>query len=187
MSNDGKSLFSQSQNEIIEFKIDNDTIFEGHNGYVNTILLGKSNEKLFTCSTDHTARVFNTTNGECLKVFSGHTHKTITDLQINNENTVLFTCSLDKTCKSWNISTGECINTFKGHTNGVKKIIYSKTTFNFLWTNIISDTNDIQNIDTKDSAYTKEIKQTKETKDKNIKKSPKNSLENQVIKIKEIL
>lgn len=124
MSKDGKRLFSQSLNQIIEFKINNDQVFEGHEGYINNILLSNCNynEKLYTCSRDCTARVFNINSGECENVFMGHKGD-IYDIQLNNENTVLFTCSQDHTCKSYNILSGKCINTFSGHTSPVRKII----------------------------------------------------------------
>lgn len=46
MSKNGQTLFSQSESEIIEFKLEDDMVFEGHEGFVNNILVGKSYEKL---------------------------------------------------------------------------------------------------------------------------------------------
>lgn len=74
-------------------------IYQGHENYVNSILLGNNCEKLYTCSRDCTAQVFDVHSGKRLNVFTGHT-KDIFDIQLNTENTLLFTCSEDTTCKS---------------------------------------------------------------------------------------
>ena len=61
-------------------------------------------DKVATGSFDHTAKLWNVDNGDCISTYTGHEME-IVCLQFDPMSTQLLTGSMDKTAKLWNIET----------------------------------------------------------------------------------
>lgn len=103
---------------------------KGHKGVVYSCRLSKCLRFIFSCSEDKTAKLWELSNGECVRVYSGHTKK-LNDcdihpnFKINSKEACLVTCSGDTTLKLWNSYDGNCTVTMKGHTQAVYRCSFA--------------------------------------------------------------
>lgn len=79
---------------------------------------------LVTASDDHTARLWNTTTGETLVTFTGHTDP-VRSITLSADGTQVLTSSDDKTARLWDTATGEQLASFAGHENSVQSAAFS--------------------------------------------------------------
>jgi WD40 repeat protein len=90
----------------------------GHTGNIKSVCLTPGGRHLVTGSEDHTARLWDPGNGQCVQVFEGHTGD-IGALAVTAHGRRLVTGSHDKSARLWDISNGECLHVFAGHTGWV--------------------------------------------------------------------
>ncbi|EIW67100.1 hypothetical protein TREMEDRAFT_45509 [Tremella mesenterica DSM 1558] len=88
----------------------------------HTALSDPSYPVLITGSYDRTARVWNLSTGEEVRVLRGH-ERAIRSLQF--DQMFLFTGSMDGIVKVWNWRAGECIRTFNCHSDAVITLHYN--------------------------------------------------------------
>jgi F-box/WD-40 domain protein MET30 len=106
-------------------------VIRAHNDWVNKVAIFEKT-KLFSCSDDHTIKLWNLETKELIRSFCGHSDQVQTlqisvphrrDPRASKESQGveprLVTGSLDKTVKVWRIETGECIKTLFGHEEGI--------------------------------------------------------------------
>ena len=74
-----------------------------------------------TCS----AKVWNTSTGECIQTLSGHT-SIITDAAFGADADFLVTASADCTARIWDTISGECLQLFRGHSEGLHSVALSR-------------------------------------------------------------
>ena len=92
----------------------------GHNNWVNDIkLLNNSKDLLISCSDDRDCRLWNISQGNCLRVFQGHS-RCIASIQILSEK-IFVSASVE--IIFWNIDSSEAIHSIQPDQSG--KIINS--------------------------------------------------------------
>lgn len=84
---------------------------EGHTGSVNCVAVSPNGELAATGSSDNTARIFWTRNGELNTTLTGHAGG-LTAVAFSPNGQVLATAARDNTIRLWNIVTDEVIATF---------------------------------------------------------------------------
>src|SRR3990167_6790055 len=72
----------------------------------------QSSKGLIAIATDETIQFFDTSKGECVFVFEGHT-KTINSMSFSSDGKYLASTSDDNTLRLWDIETKTCIHTFE--------------------------------------------------------------------------
>ena len=103
---------------------------KGHEGSVSSCKLSKCGTYLLSCSEDRTMRLWLLKNGECLKVFSGHT-KIVNDCDFHHsfKTNVRYHCLLsgsgDSTLRLWCSGTSANCTVLKGHTQAVYRCEFS--------------------------------------------------------------
>ncbi|MBN2535768.1 MAG: WD40 repeat domain-containing protein [Spirochaetales bacterium] len=95
-----------------------------HEETVNALLLNSRGNYLFTASSDHFLRKWNTDYIICPLTFKGH-KGAVYDCKLSRDERRLYSCSADMTIKEWDAEKGICLKTYKGHTEGVNKIALS--------------------------------------------------------------
>ena len=128
-------LFTGSSSNIVKMwdisatPKDNDDVTEPINtfpvhDYVTSVFVSEIDNKkyLFTASWDKTARMFDTTNGELVRTFEGHT-SWVTSVCVSGKH--VFTGSKDKTAKMFDATNGQLVHTFKGHIHAVNSVFVS--------------------------------------------------------------
>ena len=71
--------------------------------------------RIVTASWDHTARVWNTANGQVLSTLRGHTNY-VNTAAFSPDGHRIGTASWDHTVRVWNTADGRSITTLEGHT-----------------------------------------------------------------------
>merc|ERR1711865_378318 len=84
---------------------------------------------VLTASHDTTAKIWETSTGECKQTFSGHT-KRLWSAVFSADGLSVLTASDDTTAKMWETSTSECKQTFShrtdlGHTKVLRSAVFS--------------------------------------------------------------
>ena len=70
---------------------------------------------------DFTARLWNVSDGRCLRVFAGHT-KSVVGLAISADGSRIVTGSDDSSAKLWDAENGKCLLTLTGHEHGIGSV-----------------------------------------------------------------
>jgi WD40 repeat protein len=95
-----------------------------HEETVNAILLNSRGNYLFTASSDHFIRKWNTNYISCSVIYKGHKGP-VYDCKLSRDERRLYSCSSDMTIKEWDVEKGICLKTFRGHVDSVNKITLS--------------------------------------------------------------
>ena len=124
LSRDGKSLFVASDDGtagIVNLPTGVCVILRGHTAGVACIIQGEGTDVL-TCSWDKTIRRWNSSTGECLKIYEGHTEWVLSILY-DEATKRIFSASNDKTIIVWNGETGERIRVMEGHRDWGRSLV----------------------------------------------------------------
>lgn len=79
-------------------------------------------KRLLTGSDDGTARVYETTTGECLLDLKGHGDAVVA-AQFSPDGSAIATISNDRTGRVWSAASGDCVLQLRGHTKAVKAMV----------------------------------------------------------------
>jgi len=77
-------------------------------------LVRKTLPRVLTLSLDRTAKIWDSSTGECKQTLTGHSD-TLTSAAFSADASIIVTASFDNTAKIWDSSTGECQQTLTGH------------------------------------------------------------------------
>ncbi|XP_013379485.1 F-box/WD repeat-containing protein 2 isoform X2 [Lingula anatina] len=126
-------------------KMKNGSAFEsrvlyGHTDRIMAIFYREG--KLATGSDDHTVRLWDCKDGQCLKVFDTHT---VADLKFDDH--YLVTGSFDSTAACWEVDTGKKLRQYQGHVAAVFTIDFN-TDLNILVTGSADNTVKLWSFDT---------------------------------------
>lgn len=113
---EGKSLFSKE-----EWK--QTRTFVGHTARVNALAFSMDGKNMLSASSDTTVRLWDNSNGKCMRVFEGHAHY-VTACAFNSKKFIL-SASYDKTVRLWDCDSGASLKTFIGHHSAVLACIFS--------------------------------------------------------------
>jgi len=112
---DGNTFASGSQSNVHIYQINSgqalDVTFQrklvGHSDWVKSIQKMKNKEVLISASLDRTCKAWNSSTGECLRTFCGHTDAVLEILVLTE---TLFITS-GKELKFWSINSEKCLKT----------------------------------------------------------------------------
>ncbi|KAL6072641.1 snoRNA-binding rRNA-processing protein [Balamuthia mandrillaris] len=97
---------------------------EGHDQAI--FCLSFDRNYLLTGSSDHTAKVWSTTDHSLLHTLKGHSYA-VWSVKVIQDRGRLVTASYDSTIKLWNAASGECESTLQGHTSAIWATDYHDT------------------------------------------------------------
>ncbi|USP82831.1 hypothetical protein yc1106_10105 [Curvularia clavata] len=94
--------------------------------YINAIAITPDSKHLVTAGygTPATARLWNMSNGRCVRTFFGH-QKDIISVAFSHNGKYLLTGSADLDAKVWDIQTGVCVRNLRGHKHTVNSVAFS--------------------------------------------------------------
>jgi WD40 repeat protein len=90
-------------------------IYEGHTGWVFSILYDEATKQIFSASSDKTIIVWNSETGEKIGVMEGHRDWVGSLTRVNS--TTIASGSYDDTIKLWSMATLACIKTISNGSN----------------------------------------------------------------------
>ena len=85
----------------------------GHGSGLSSAVFSPDGRFIVTASSDHTARLWDTTTGRELRRFEGHTEE-VTSAVFAPDGQTILTASRDKTVRLWDVATGRELCRFKG-------------------------------------------------------------------------
>lgn len=101
---------------------------EGHKSWITEIDFSFDSRYITTCSNDTTVKLWDVTNGECLKTFAEKNKdnaKPVTSAQVSPDNTKIIAGYKNGTIKLWDIPTGECIQTLETNKSEINSVKFS--------------------------------------------------------------
>ncbi|KAK3245952.1 hypothetical protein CYMTET_44498 [Cymbomonas tetramitiformis] len=91
---------------------------EGHKQSVASVKFSPDGTLLATASADHTAKLWNWSDGKLIFSFEGH-EKGISDVAWTMDSQYIATASDDTTLRLWSVAEKKCLKKFEGHTSYV--------------------------------------------------------------------
>ena len=95
-----------------------------HMSFIWTIEFHPAGNRLFTCSHDHTIRIWDAKTATCLGVLSAHRAE-VSGLVCSPNGQLLVSTSHDQTVRVWDAMTGECLQVLQGHRANVWDAAFS--------------------------------------------------------------
>ncbi|UKZ89742.1 uncharacterized protein TrAFT101_004783 [Trichoderma asperellum] len=96
----------------------------GHIDFVCSVAFSHDSKLLASGSEDFTAKLWDSTTGECLNTLQGHNHN-IEYVAFSHDSKLVASASYDKTIKLWDSTTGKCLHTCQGHSGGIQSVTFS--------------------------------------------------------------
>ena len=117
--------FTHQTNQIKKFYFQpNESIDEKTFGILNLSYL---TQKMISCSSDDTIKVWDLETFECAKTIDGHSDQVWSLEKVGNNQ--FLSCSDDQSIKLWDIQTGSCVKTFNDESEVYCIKIISQNTF----------------------------------------------------------
>lgn len=91
---------------------------------VMDVVFSSSAIAFLSAQSDHTARMWSTKTGDCLKVFKGHSNL-VTVVRFSVSGREAASGSDDRTVRIWDLNSGKNLLTLKGHTESVSAVAYA--------------------------------------------------------------
>jgi serine/threonine protein kinase/putative hemolysin len=93
-------------------------------GIVYSVCFSPDGQKALSGNNTFTLKLWDTTTGEYLRTFEGHS-LAVCSVCFSPDGQRTLSGSADKTIKLWDATTGECLRTFKGHKAQVDSVCFS--------------------------------------------------------------
>ena len=98
--------------------------FRGHSGPVDAVAFSPDGKQLLTGSRDGTARLWDASNGDELRVLKGH-EGPVYSVAFSLDGKLVLTGSTDKTARLWDNQSGEPLLTLTGHSDVIFSVAFS--------------------------------------------------------------
>jgi WD40 repeat protein len=98
--------------------------YTGHSNYVSGLAWSPDGKRIASASGDHTAQVWDATDGGHVVTYRGHSSDVLT-LAWSPDGQYIATGSLDTTVQVWNPISGATVYTYHGHTDAVFDLAWS--------------------------------------------------------------
>jgi WD40 repeat protein len=96
----------------------------GHTGRVFSIAFSPDDQILATASSDHTIKLWNPHNAQCLKTLQAHT-SWVWAIAFHPNGKLLASASYDHSLRLWDVATGDCLYTLKEHNSCILSVAFS--------------------------------------------------------------
>lgn len=97
---------------------------KGHTKDVTSLSLSGDGRLALSGSEDQTAKLWDTSSGQCLQTFVGHS-RPIGSVSLSADGQLALSGSSDQTVRLWETSSGRCLQTFVGHGEAVNSVCLS--------------------------------------------------------------
>ncbi|MDP6353796.1 MAG: WD40 repeat domain-containing protein, partial [Planctomycetota bacterium] len=94
---------------------------EGHTDVVSGVDMTSDGALAVSSSWDGTVRLWNPTDGKCLRVFRGH-EGWVNDVAMTPDGTIAVSVGRDETMKVWEMNTGQCLFSLRGHRSELRGV-----------------------------------------------------------------
>lgn len=115
---------AQSNNTVPTEAIHIEQTLTGHQGFVNTVLIAHSGNRLFSGGADSVIKIWNLTTGELQGSLLGHA-SFINALDLTSDDQTLVSAGADFTIRIWDLVTGKMRSTLFGHKSYINALIIS--------------------------------------------------------------
>jgi WD40 repeat protein len=92
--------------------------------WINSADFSPNGKFFITANNDHSARIYNVTDGNLQKELKGHSDW-VKSAVFNADGTLAITASYDKTARIWETETGKALRILKGHKRWVTSAVFS--------------------------------------------------------------
>ena len=96
-------------------------VISGHQGWVRSVAVDKSNEWFATGSGDRCIKIWDLATGGLKLTLTGHVEQ-VMGLAISDKHPYMFSCGADKKVKCWDLEYNKVIRNYHGHLSGVYSI-----------------------------------------------------------------
>jgi len=96
-------------------------VISGHQGWVRSVAVDKSNEWFATGSGDRCIKIWDLATGGLKLTLTGHIEQ-VMGLAISDKHPYMFSCGADKKVKCWDLEYNKVIRNYHGHLSGVYSI-----------------------------------------------------------------
>jgi pleiotropic regulator 1 len=93
-------------------------VISGHQGWVRSVAVDKSNEFFATGSGDRCIKIWDLATGSLKLTLTGHIEQ-VMGLALSEKNPYMFSVGLDKKVKCWDMEYNKVIRNYHGHLSGV--------------------------------------------------------------------
>lgn len=98
--------------------------FEGHSDHIWSVAISSDGRRVLSGGKDNTLRLWDSENGQCLRIFEGSGF--VWSVAISPNGRWGVSGSYDETLlRLWDLATGECLRTFEGHSDFVLSVAIS--------------------------------------------------------------
>jgi U3 small nucleolar RNA-associated protein 13 len=96
---------------------------KAHEKDINSVCVSPNDKLIASCSSDKTAKVWDSLDGTILGILRGH-KRGIWHIQFSTVDQLVATSSADATIKLWSLVDFSCVKTFEGHLTSVLKVFF---------------------------------------------------------------
>ncbi|MDY6804969.1 MAG: NACHT domain-containing protein [Cyanobacteriota bacterium] len=128
LSPDGNKIAVTGFDPVVKlWDVDTDenvTSFQGHEGYITSVVFSPDGKLLATSSYDTTVRLWDVSTTECIAIFEGQqvwTHS----IAFSPDGQLLANGGLNNTVRLWDVNTHQLYATFSGHESWVQSVAFS--------------------------------------------------------------
>ncbi|MBR8834889.1 MAG: NACHT domain-containing protein [Stigonema ocellatum SAG 48.90 = DSM 106950] len=97
---------------------------QGHTSWVCSVAFSPDGTMLASASSDQTLKLWDVSQGRCLKTLLGHT-RWVSSVAFSPDGTTLVSCGGDNTLRLWDVLTGKCVKICQGHSGWLWSVAFS--------------------------------------------------------------
>jgi WD40 repeat protein len=98
--------------------------FDGHEGYVYSIVVSQDGKYLLSGSGDKTLKYWDIGTGECIRTMTGHSGHVKT-VALTPDGRYALSGGSDKLLKMWDLGSGKCLQTLESHDDIINSVAVS--------------------------------------------------------------